>query len=645
MREYRGSVAGVPWVGHVVERPADLHPFMEWVRAQRQSVTFDLETCGLGIYTYGPGFVRLAQFGHKTEAWAVPVEYGQEFVNAVRQALETLPVLNGHNVISFDGLASDRHLGFSLESMCAKTTDSMILAKLIDPRQPQDGGIGASLKPLAAHYVDPSAPDTQQGLHEVFASYGYTKKSGEGWANVPLTDATYERYALLDTVIGTHVLEALQAEHKRLNIHPGLVEYEHNIIRMTATMTRNAMLVDQEYSRGLDGKLADDALAGEQTAAEWGVENINSTRQIADSLLAMGEKLTEKTDSGAWRVDKAVLLELADLTGKWERVGAREPNQLADAVLHGKRAGKWRQTYVDTFLNNLDELGMIHPNINSLQARTGRMSITNPAVQTLPSGDWSIRRALLADPGHVMISTDFAAVELRVLASLGNVSKMKAAISRGEDLHSFTARMVFGDNFTPYHRKIAKGIAFGVAYGGGAATIARQTGAPFSEVKRALDAFNRTYHEIKQYGARLQNEAFGNSMVVKSATGRRLVIDRDRAYSCTNAVVQSTARDVLGQSMINADKAGLLPYMKLVIHDEILVSAPEKEAEEIAKEVERCMTFPLFGVPIEAEAEIGGRSWGSLYMKDARGKLDPELAIANDEWYAAHPEAAYARAA
>nr|MDT0525714.1 DNA polymerase [Streptomyces sp. DSM 41633] len=74
--------------------------------------------------------------------------------------------------------------------------------------------------------------------------------------------------------------------------------------------------------------------------------------------------------------------------------------------------------------------------------------------------------------------------------------------------------------------------------------------------------------------------------------------------------------DVLGQSMIQMEDAGLLPYMRLPIHDEILASAPAREAEEIAREVERCMTWPLYGVPIVAEAEIGGRSWGSLYGAD-----------------------------
>jgi DNA polymerase-1 len=84
-------------------------------------------------------------------------------------------------------------------------------------------------------------------------------------------------------------------------------------------------------------------------------------------------------------------------------------------------------------------------------------------------------------------------------------------------------------------------------------------------------------------------------------------------YAVVNYQCQSAARDVLGQSMLNMEAAGLLPYLRLPIHDEVLASVPRSEASDIAREIERCMTFDLKGVPIVAEAEIGGRSWGSLY--------------------------------
>ncbi|CAM5430160.1 hypothetical protein SSPIM334S_00880 [Streptomyces spiroverticillatus] len=137
------------------------------------------------------------------------------------------------------------------------------------------------------------------------------------------------------------------------------------------------------------------------------------------------------------------MLPLADLDRDWQRIGAREPNPLANAVLRAKRAKKWGEDYAQGFMSKLDAHGRIHPAIAPLAARTGRMSVTD-GLHQLPSSDHVVRRAILAEPGHVKVSTDFVAVELRVLAALAHVRRMREAIAAGEDLHAFTARMVWG---------------------------------------------------------------------------------------------------------------------------------------------------------------------------------------------------------
>lgn len=614
MKTYTFPINGESFPGYFCENISDLDRFREWVARQRDTVAFDTESQGLRIFSSGEAYLRLAQFGTATEAWLIPVEYGREFRAAAADALRVLPSIVGHNLIGFDALVSDVHLGVSLEEICAKSVDTQILAKLLDPRQPQDGGIGAGLKSLSDRFIDPGASDTQGDLTAVFRSLGLTKETG--WAAIPLTHPTYLSYAAGDVLLTSRLLPILRAELDRVGVRPMLVDYEHQIARLCATMARKGMILDADYTRDLASQLTNEQEKYVRQAARYGVSNINSTSQVGEALLGMGESLPEKTASGNVRVDKAVLQRLADVDGKWKDLGTRTPNPLAVAVLHAKRAGKWRMTYADTFLEEVDDQGRIHPGINPLQARTGRMSITKPAVQTLPSGDWKIRRCLLADPGHVMVSTDFQAVEMRVLAALADVKRMKGAISAKEDLHGFTARLVYGENYTDYHRKVCKGIGFGKIYGGGAATIQRQTGAPMSEVKSALAAYDRVYPEIKRMSARWQREARETGMVHVSVTGRRLPLDRDRTYAVVNYACQSAARDVLGQAMLHMEEAGLLDYMRLPIHDEVLASVPAGEAEDIAREFERCMTFDLFGVPIQAEAEVGGRSWGSLYGAD-----------------------------
>lgn len=614
MRIYTHRLAGDEVTVHVPESAEDLDKFKRWLEwsNERNPIALDTETTGLDIYS--PGYaLRTVQFGDKRYAWVIHWERGGIFHEAVLWALRRVRQFLIHNA-PFDWLVLDQHAGFELELMAPRTIDTKILATLVDPRQPQEGGIGTSLKPLSALLVDPTAPDTQGDLTAVFRSIGLTKATG--WAGIALDHPTYNLYAGLDVLLTARIYEPLVASLDKHGIRKRLREYEHEIARICAVMQRRGMLLDEEYTTALRKTLADEAEEFGLKAARYGVESVNSTKQIAEALLGMGETLTDRTAGGQLKVDKAVLLRLADLDRDWKRVGARTPNPLADAVLRSKRAGKWGETYPKTFLETVDSNGRIHPFINSLAARTGRMSITRPALQTLPSSDQMVRRCLLADEGHVVISTDFQAVEMRVLAALADVRQMKRAIAAGEDLHSFTAQLVYGPGFTDKHRKICKGVGFGTVYGGGAETIARQTGADEADVASAQTKYHRVYPEIRRAANRWKREAFANDMVATTVTGRRLPLDRDRTYAVVNYQVQSAARDCLGQALLNIEEAGLLDTLRLPIHDEVLVSAPADDATEIAKELERCMTFDLFGVAIGAESEIGKRSWGSLYGAD-----------------------------
>ncbi|MFI8263701.1 DNA polymerase [Streptomyces sp. NPDC085665] len=614
MLEYRHEVAGETVTVRVPEDDRDLRAFWDWIYEARKRgpIALDTETSGLDIYSDGYR-LRTVQFGDAREAWVILWERGGYFESYAREAITRIPRLLIHNAL-FDWLVLDRHAGIRLEDLAPHTTDTRVLAALIDPRQPQEGGIGTGLKPLSAYWVDSAAPDTQAGLTAVFRSLGLTKETG--WAGIPLTEPTYLLYAGLDVILTARLEPVLRRELARLDVRPALVDYEHEISRICAHMQRAGMVLDVEYTERLSRQLADQAEEFAAVAARYGVANVSSTAQLGEALVGMGETLTERTASGSLRVDKSVLSALADLSLQGEPLGVRTPNPLAVAVIKSKRAAKWNTAYAATFLATVDAGGRVHPFISPLAARTGRMSISRPALQTLPSSDAMIRRCLLADEGHVVISTDFSAVEMRVLAALANVRRMREAIAAGEDLHDFTASLVFGPNFTKQHRKLAKAIGFGKVYGGGAQTISRQSGAPIEEVQKALRAYDRVYPEIRRAASRWQREAFQTGMVSISATGRRLPLDRDRTYAVTNYLCQSAARDVLGQSLLNIEAAGYLDLCRLPIHDEVLVSAPKREAEEIAREIERCMTWPLYGVPIEAGAEIGGRSWGSLYGAD-----------------------------
>lgn len=593
------------------ERSDELSGFFDFMNrgasfGARRVLGLDTETTGLDIFS--PGYkLRLVQIGDDREAWVFDID---RFAAVVRDTLLDPHTIWALHNAAFDLLVLDRHLGVTIEDLADRCFDTRIFAHLLDPRQESEGGAGLSLKPLSAIYVDPNAPDTQSGLHKRFRELGFTKETG--WAGIPITDELYIRYAGLDVLLETRLFRELSALIRDVGLGH-LSKFEHLLQSYLCIMQRRGMRLDLDYVSTLDDKLAAEAHEFRDIAAGWGVENVNSTAQVADALLAMGETLDERTPSGAWKVDKAVLLPLADMDNLWLRREARTPNALADAVLRAKRAEKWRTAYALPFEKLADAEGRLHPSIGGLQARTARMSISRPPLQQLPSSDWTIRRALIADPGNKIISADMDQVELRVLAALADVKAMKQAIRDGRDLHDYTAELMYGADFTKKQRKLAKGVGFGRVYGGGAATLARQTGADYETAQHASREYDRVYPEVKRFGRLLQRKAEYGKREVVTVTGRHLPLDKDRLYAATNYVVQSTARDLLAQAIVDMFGAQLGDYLIMPIHDEILAQAPDDIADDVAREIGRIMTVDFRGVPLTATGEVTGRSWGSAY--------------------------------
>jgi DNA polymerase-1 len=132
------------------------------------------------------------------------------------------------------------------------------------------------------------------------------------------------------------------------------------------------------------------------------------------------------------------------------------------------------------------------------------------------------------------------------------------------------------------------------------------------ETARAvLKAFNDTYPGVGAFGRKLADEA-KRTGYVWTATGRRLPVDPGKWFRALNYFIQGGSRDVTARAILELDKAGFTPFMRLPIHDEIVFSFPKNEASQMAREAARIMQFPVQGLMIPADAEIGGRSWGSV---------------------------------
>jgi len=577
----------------VVEDDEDLDQFVSFVKAN-PVLAFDTETTGLDIYS-NRFRVRLAQFGNANESWVLPVERSAKAtwyaVNALRHA-ERLVIQNA----SFDLAVVKQCWGIPFSETFSKTVDTKILAKLIDSRSVKVGGIGESLEDLTAHYIDKTTAD------EVKSSMGNMAKrlrlsKGELFSSISSRDPEYLLYSGMDAVLTYRLwqrLEPLVPIQSR-----SLIEFEHEVQRVCTQVSDHGYLLDLEYTRKLSAKLRATETRSVNTARSLGVENVNSAEQVIDAFKARGWLDFSTTDKGSESADKHVL-EAA--------LGSRDKEvaKLAKAVSEAKRAGKWRATWVDTFLESVDADGYCHPSIRTLQARTGRMSITGIPAQTLPASEASIRHCFLAEAGHVTLSTDYQAQELRVLAALSRDEVMLQAFRDGKDLHQVTA------DAAGVSRKAGKGTNFAVVFGGGIRAIVEPFGVAPEEAAKALKAFKATYLGVKKFSAQAQRQACIQGYVV-SPSGRRLLIDKERPYSATNALVQSTARDVTCRGLLRLDAAGYSPYIRLPIHDEVVFSVPAELEQEAASETNKLMQEEMVGLMISTEAEAQGRSWGSLY--------------------------------
>ena len=609
MRRYSLHLEGEPVTVNMVETSSDLEIFEEWSMGHRhEPVAVDVEATGLDVFS--PDFRLLSvQFGIADEAWVIPWSNDFEVVDAVRQGLRRLVKPVFHNA-SYDLQALLPKIGFSADQTWEGWEDTRTLAHLIDPRSKQEGGTGHALKDLATVWVDSNAPDSQTELMQRFRDLGGNKTTG--WTLISGDDPVLVKYAGLDTILTRRIFDVLDVLVTEAGLDH-LRAFEYRLAACIRSMQSTGLRIDVDYTARLHSKLQLEAQEFEAIAASFGVENINSTAQVSKAIVEMGETLTEKTDGGALKVDKAVLLPLADLDNNWNRLEQRSPNPLVDAILRAKRADKWSASYTGAFLDLKDSNDRLHPWVNSLQARTARMSVSRPPLQQLPSSDAMIRRCVIPDDGYAMIAADYSQIEMRVLAALSKDEAMMEAILSGVDLHDYTAEKLFGKGFSKEQRKLAKGVGFGKVYGGGATTLSRQTGADYDDVMRAIRAYDETFKGVKRYSNRLQASAERGKREVVTPTGRHLPLDRDRTYAATNYVVQSTARDVLAQAVVDLFDKGLGQYTLLPIHDEVLGQAPVKEADEIVNEIRKVMERDFFGIPLAADASVYGSTWANGY--------------------------------
>jgi DNA polymerase-1 len=246
------------------------------------------------------------------------------------------------------------------------------------------------------------------------------------------------------------------------------------------------------------------------------------------------------------------------------------------------------------------------------------MSVTEPALQTLPRDDKIIRGSFIPHPDRVLVSCDLSQVEARLAAHFsqdgGLIEAFRRADEDGEDFFCAVAGQIFNEpiNKADLRRQMTKNVVYCSLYGGGVTKMAQTAGVPLVQMQPVKSAFDATYpglqgliQSITEVGRRTDPPS------IRSPLGRMLVADQGREYTqLCNALIQGHAAEYMKRCAVDMDASGLGDYLRLLIHDEAILEAPVKEAEEVLHLVEQCMTDrERYLVPLTADGKVMSERW------------------------------------
>ena len=575
---------------HLVESFDDAMAFMRWLgeRHENDAIAVDTETGGLEWWKQP---LRLVQFGDTQHGWALGWGDWAGLVRDVMRNYEGNFVLHNSKF--------DRHFlaRENVELPIERTQDTMLMAHVINPAR----SIG--LKNLATALIHPVAKEGERRMKQAMRSAGW------GFDTVPIDFGPYWQYGALDAVLTAHLYDKFVPQVRgsfsdiydlELAVSDVLWRMEQNGARIDLGYVSKKHQEMDEYTTRLRKWVFD----------QFGVENATSNQQVIDRLLQDGVSLTKKTKKGNISLDKEVL------------EGLHGVHPLADAVLNIRNTEKLAGTYFKNFEEMADG-EYLHPSIRQVGARTGRMSVSAPALQTLPRGS-IVRDAFIPREDNSLILIDYSQVEMRVFAHFANESGMIDAIRNGVDLHTFVCRELYdipADQDPPREkRQITKNANFSKVYVAGVSTFARTAGIAEAEAKEFLAMYDERFPGVRAFHKtveRMANDRYlsEGEAYVTTPYGRRHPCDPDKLYKLVNYLIQGTCADLLKDKLVQLDAAGLSEYMILPVHDEVIFDAPTEEATEIKKTAEAIMReVDKFSVPLDVDGKIVGR-WGDAYRE------------------------------
>jgi DNA polymerase I len=620
----RGEPQAVDVNAYVCVR--DIVTLDQWIERARAAgvVAFDTETdalssataglCGISL-AVGPGEACYIPVGHceeeglsLVEAEAIVQVPLEDVIARLKPLMEDPAVLKVAQNAKYDMAVLSRY-GVGVSPI----EDTMLISYVLE-----SGLHGHGMDELSELWLGHKPIS--------FKTVAGSGKAQKSFKHVRLPEATC--YAAEDADVTLrlyHCLRPRLAHEGLLTVYETL---ERPLPQVLADMECAGIKIDPDFLRRLSSEFAL-RMADFETEATKLVGrpfNLGSPKQIGDVLFGeMGLPGGKKTATGAWGTDASVLDELA-----------AQGHALPRLLLDWRQLSKLKGTYTDALVQAVsDKTQRVHTSFALASTSTGRISSNDPNLQNIPirtEEGRKIRKAFIAEPGHVLISADYSQIELRLAAHIADIPELKAAFAAGQDIHAMTASEMFGvpvEGMPAEVRRRAKAINFGIIYGISGFGLGAQLGIPTDEAGRYIKTYFERFPGIRDYMDRTK-QLVRQQGYVTTLFGRKIHIDisakspAHRAFAdraAINAPIQGSAADIVRRAMVRVPPAlkaaGLKARMLLQVHDELVFEAPEAEAAAVCDLVKSVMEKApepaiALSVPLVVEARAA-KNWDEAH--------------------------------
>jgi len=461
-----------------------------------------------------------------------------------------------------------------------------------------------------AHYIlQPEMRHSLENLAVTYLNYEMlpnpgTSSSRRGtkiWSAKEVELDQLTPWACENADIALRLWKPLEEEIMKEDMQGLLYDLEFPLVRVLADMELTGVRIDvnalNEAAQNMEKRI--NTLEKEVCEMAGETFNVGSPSKVGEILfdkLELDPK-AKKTKTGQYSTSEDVL----------EKLVSKHP--IVSKIMEFRALKKLYTTYLTALPAAINpKTGKVHTNYNQTVTATGRISSTAPNLQNIPVRDdegREIRRAFIADPGHLFLSADYSQIELRLVADFADDETMLDAFKHGDDIHAITAAKIYHktpEEVSDNERRKAKTANFGIIYGISAFGLSTRLNIPRGEAKDIIDSYFETFPTIHKYMSDSVEQARENGYVVTRMGRKRYLPDINsknpvvRGYAERNAInapIQGSAADIIKRAMVDISremrKKGMKSRMIMQVHDELNFDVVPEELPAMQEMVEHLM--------------------------------------------------------